>query len=145
MGHLPVRRTNKRPTNDQQTTTNKNIKNTKNIKNEKKKKSKPEISLIEKVRLVFSKYSDNPEITEALNDYAKMRLSIKSPLTERAAKGILKKVTKFSTDDDSKIDLLERAIIGNWKSIYAPDENFGTRKGKTSGNGFLDDLKGGGF
>ena len=47
-----------------------------------------------------------------------MRKSIKSPVTDRALKGILKKLDQLATNNENKIGILEQSIINSWKSVF---------------------------
>lgn len=67
---------------------------------------------------VFSSYTSNEELIDALNAFVEMRKSIKKPPTERAMKLILNKLTKLSESDDQKIKILEQSILRNWIDIY---------------------------
>lgn len=67
---------------------------------------------------VFSSYTSNEELIDALNAFVEMRKAIKKPPTERAMKLILNKLTKLSESDDQKIKILEQSILRNWIDIY---------------------------
>lgn len=62
---------------------------------------------------------ENEELKELYLEYIKMRKLIKSPLTDRALKMLIKKVNNYEPDDlDRRKKLLENAILNNWKSVY---------------------------
>ena len=62
---------------------------------------------------------ENKELRELYFEYIKMRKMIKSPLTDRALKMLIKKVETLEPDDlDRRKQLLENAIMNNWKSVY---------------------------
>lgn len=67
---------------------------------------------------IFDKYSENDDLRQALRDYSLMRNKIKAPLTERAASMLLNKLNTLASADDLKIQIVEQAILGNWKSVY---------------------------
>ena len=67
---------------------------------------------------LFFSYTTNQELIEALNDFVTMRKGIKEPATQRAMKGILKKLDQLGRNDEEKIQILENAIIGNWRSVW---------------------------
>ena len=67
---------------------------------------------------IISAYTDNNELAEALKDFIKMRKTIKSPLTDRALKGILNKLDKFSNSDFEKIEILENSIMNSWRGVF---------------------------
>ena len=67
---------------------------------------------------IISAYTDNNELAEALKDFIKMRKTIKSPLTDRALKGILSKLDKFGNSDFEKIEILENSIMNSWRGVF---------------------------
>ena len=67
---------------------------------------------------MISAYTDNNELAETLKDFIKMRKTIKSPLTDRALKGILNKLDKFSNSDFEKIEILENSIMNSWRGVF---------------------------
>lgn len=68
--------------------------------------------------LIIKEYTTDEKLVETLKDFIKMRKSIKSPLTDRALKGILKKLDELETNNDKKIGILEQSIINSWKSVF---------------------------
>ncbi|MBU2701116.1 hypothetical protein Ga0466249_002227 [Sporomusaceae bacterium BoRhaA] len=100
---------NKRVTNDQQTsnkepTTNKNVIK-KECKNDKKN--------------TLGDYTTNPDLIDSINGFVSMRKSIKKPMTDRAINLMLKKLTKLSGNDDlKKVEILNQSIMGSWTDIY---------------------------
>ena len=92
--------TNKRPTSDQQVTTNKNIKNNKNDKN------------------VINTYCDNPLLNEAILEFVKYRKSIRKPMTDRAISLMLGKLNKMTTDVNEQIDIINQSILNGWQGIF---------------------------
>ena len=68
--------------------------------------------------LIIKEYTTNEELVETLKDFIKMRKSIKSPVTDRALKGILKKLDQLATNNENKIGILEQSIINSWKSVF---------------------------
>lgn len=96
--------TNKRLTNDQQHLRNKEYKNNKNIRN---------------IYISDIVASEPAELHDYLNDFVKMRKSIKAPLTARALKSVLKELEKLSDGDiETKIAILEQSIVKCWKTVY---------------------------
>jgi hypothetical protein len=52
-------------------------------------------------------------------DYIKMRKLIKSPMTDRALQMLIKKVNELEPDSiNNQKQMLETAIMNNWKSVY---------------------------
>ena len=88
----------------------------------------------------------DPELKDLYYEFIKMRVAIKSPMTDRALKMLIDKVNEYEpTSIDRQKKLLENAIINNWKSVYPlKDENkqsSSTAANKTStsgGNVFLE-------
>jgi len=61
-----------------------------------------------------------PEWLDAdlFNDYQVMRKSIKSPMTIKASTILINKLSKHRDEGHDTSELLENAILNNWKSIY---------------------------
>lgn len=96
--------TNKPLTNDQQHLRNKEYKNNKNNKN---------------IYISDIVASEPAELHDYLNDFVKMRKSIKAPLTARALKTVLKELEKLSGGDiKTKTAILEQSIVKCWKTVY---------------------------
>lgn len=102
--------TNEQPTNNQRITNeqphlrNKEYKNNKNIRN---------------IYISDIVASEPAQLHDYLNDFVKMRKSIKAPLTARALKTVLKELEKLSGGDiETKIAILEQSIVKCWKTVY---------------------------
>lgn len=102
--------TNEQPTNNQRITNeqphlrNKEYKNNKNIRN---------------IYISDIVASEPAQLHDYLNDFVKMRKSIKAPLTARALKTVLKELEKLSGGDiQTKIAILEQSIVKCWKTVY---------------------------
>lgn len=67
-------------------------------------------SLIDKI--------ENDDLRKAYFEYAKMRKSIKKPLTEYSLKLLQNKVNKLSKDVSMQVNLLNKATLHNWLSVY---------------------------
>ena len=87
--------------------------NTKNKEKDNNKKEKE--SNLDKI---ISSYTNNNDLAETIKDFIKMRKAIKKPLTDRAMKGILTKLDKFSNSDIDKVEMLENSIQNCWVSVY---------------------------
>ena len=84
--------------------TNKEYKNNKNIRN---------------IYISDIVASEPAELHDHLDDFVKMRKSIKAPLTARALKSVLKELEKLSGGDiKTKIAILEQSIVKCWKTVY---------------------------
>ena len=69
---------------------------------------------------MFSDYTDNQELLEALFDFADMRKQIKKPITTKSTiTRLLNKLDKISGgDDNKKIKLLNASIDHCWQDVY---------------------------
>ena len=95
---------NQRITNEQPHIRNKEYKNNKNIRN---------------IYISDIVASEPAQLHDHLNDFVKMRKSIKAPLTARALKTVLKELEKLSGGDiETKIAILEQSIVKCWKTVY---------------------------
>ena len=103
--------TNKRPTSDQQVTTNKNNKNIKNIK--------------ECKEII---YSDVPDLNEAIIAFIDYRKSIKKPMSDRAITLLLGKLNKMSNSVQEQIEILNQSILNGWQGIFPLKNDSGTGK-----------------
>ena len=103
--------TNKRPTTDQQATTNKNNKNIKNIK--------------ECKEII---YSDVPELNEAIIAFIEYRKTIKKPMSDRAITLLLGKLNKMSNSVQEQIEILNQSILNGWQGIFPLKSDSGTGK-----------------
>lgn len=87
------------------------------------------------------------ELKELYCEYIKMRKLIKAPMTDRALTMLIKKVNELEPVSISRQkQLLETAIINNWKSVYPLKEDkaqkqYNREQGQQgTGNMFLDML-----
>ena len=95
---------NQRITNEQPHIRNKEYKNNKNIRN---------------IYISDIVASEPAQLHDCLNDFVKMRKSIKAPLTARALKSVLKDLEKLSDGDiETKIAILEQSVVKCWKTVY---------------------------
>lgn len=74
------------------------------------------------VEELFNDYTENNDLYDVLMEFRDYRKEKKSPLTERAAKGILKELDKLKTDKE-KIQCIERSIMSGWTGVFANKEN----------------------
>ena len=58
------------------------------------------------------------ETVERLNDFIKMRKSIKKPLTDRALKIIINKLKKITQNEEEMRAMLDRSILNSWQDVY---------------------------
>ena len=66
----------------------------------------------------------NDDLRELYLEYIKMRKMIKAPMTDRALTMLIKKVNEFEPNSlENQKQLLETAIMNNWKSVYPLKSN----------------------
>lgn len=104
--------------------TNNTINNTTNIK--KKKKSSD-------IDILINDYTDNEDLKETLEEFLKMRKSIKKPMTNKAMELLLKKLNGMTCKNDEKIAILNQSIFNSWQGIFPLKE--GAQDGRKSNNG----------
>ena len=83
------------------------------------------------------KYSDEPEVDEAIHEYIKFRKGIKSPMTERAITLIINRLNSLSHDKDEQVKIINQSIMRGWKSVYPLDDD-GKSRGQPKPNSFAD-------
>lgn len=82
---------------------------------------------------------EDDSLRELYLEYIKMRKLIKSPMTDRALTMLINKVNELEpTSIDRQKQLLETAIMNNWKSVYPLRDN--QTKEQSTGNIFVDML-----
>lgn len=84
------------------------------------------------------KYSDDPELNEAIHEYIKFRKGIKSPMTDRAITLTINRLNSLSHDKNEQIKIINQSIMRGWKSVY-PLEDDGKSRGQprnVNPNGF---------
>ena len=78
----------------------------------KKEKKKTEIDVL------IAEYTTNKILKETIYEFVKFRKSIKSPLTTRALKLALNKLSKLTNNDYEKIAILNESIMNGWKGVF---------------------------
>ena len=79
--------------------------------NKRKKKERTYDEILESVA--------NDDLRELYLEYIKMRKMIKAPMTDRALTMLIKKVNELEPNSlENQKQLLETAIMNNWKSVY---------------------------
>ena len=82
----------------------------------------------------------NKDLKNLYVDYIEMRRLIKSPLTPRALSMLITRVDRIAPLDlDLQKQLLEDAILNNWKSVYMP--NIEKPKKQKQSNDFMNKLQ----
>jgi hypothetical protein len=107
----PQINTNKQSTNKQNT---KEL-NTNNSLGEKGKK--------ETVNSVIAEYTENKDLQDALHGFVEMRNKARKPLTARAMKLSLNKLTELALDDVTKIAIVNQSIVHSWLTFYKLQNN----------------------
>jgi len=79
---------------------------------------------------------------ELLNDtflrYVEMRKAIRKPLTEYAAQQKIEKLNKLASgNNDVAIEIIKKAIDGDWLDFYSLKENKGTNSGESVADSWL--------
>ena len=93
---------------------NTNQSNTDKLNTDKKKKERKKTSYDD----ILADITDDT-LKELYLEYIKMRKLIKSPLTDRALKMLIDKVERLEPFDiQRQKQMLENAIMNNWKSVY---------------------------
>lgn len=73
-------------------------------------------------------YTSSTALKEALFDFADMRKKIRLPLTEKAMKLNLSKLSQMTTDEDVAVKIVNQSIENGWKGFYPLKEEKKTRK-----------------
>lgn len=107
---------------------------------EENRKEKKERNKENSYDLILSAVTDD-SLRELYFEYIKMRKLIKSPMTERALTMLINKVNELEPNSiERQKQLLETAIMNNWKSVYPLKDNIQTKQQQGTGNIFLDML-----
>jgi len=115
--------------------------NTETISTDKKKVSKKETALPAFDELIEN-YTSNLKLQEAIKEFIKMRVSMKKVPTNRALEIIFEKLDKMTSNDEAKIEILNRSIVNNWGDIFELKPPQGSLKiQQKNGGSPLEDLK----
>lgn len=101
---------------DNNTSINNTFNNTNIYKGKKKQKS-------ETVNSVIAEYTQNKDLQDALHGFVEMRNKARKPLTARAMKLSLNKLTELALDDVTKIAIVNQSIMHNWLTFYKLQNN----------------------
>lgn len=79
---------------------------------------------------IINEFTDDELIKETIYDFIKMRTMIKKPLTDRALKGIIKKLKSLARDKKTQIQILEQSIMMNYVGVFPlkEDNQYSKRK-----------------
>ena len=101
---------------DNNTSINNTFNNTNIYKGKKKQKS-------ETVNSVIAEYTENKDLQDVLHGFVEMRNKARKPLTARAMKLSLNKLTELALDDVTKIAIVNQSIMHNWLTFYKLQNN----------------------
>ena len=101
---------------DNNTSINNTFNNTDIYKGKKKQKS-------ETVNSVIAEYTESTDLQDALHGFVEMRNKARKPLTARAMKLSLNKLTELALDDVTKIAIVNQSIMHNWLTFYKLQNN----------------------
>jgi hypothetical protein len=89
-------------------------------------------------------YKDLPsELKDAMIDFESMRTKMRKPLTDRARKLLITRLTKLASDDNGNIDtqlavkIVEQSLERSWASFYEIKSDNGNYQGKTNNSDTL--------
>lgn len=77
----------------------------------------------ETVNSVIAEYTENQDLKDALHGFVEMRNKARKPLTARAMKLSLNKLTELALDDVTKIAIVNQSIMHNWLTFYKLQNN----------------------
>lgn len=106
---------------DNNTSINNTFNNTNIYKGEKKRRS-------ETVNSVITEYTESKDLQDALHGFVEMRNKARKPLTARAMKLSLNKLTELALDDVTKIAIVNQSIMHNWLTFYKLQNNNGPKQ-----------------
>ena len=98
------------------------------LKTKKEKPKKKTKSYDEQIE----EYTQNEELRKALRAFIQMRTMIKRPLTEYAMKLMLNDLNKLTSDDNTKIDILNQSIMHNWQGVFPLKDSSNYKVQKTT-------------
>lgn len=82
----------------------------------------------ETVNSVIAEYTENKDLQDALYGFVEMRNKARKPLTARAMKLSLNKLTELALDDVTKIAIVNQSIMHNWLTFYKLQNNNGGQR-----------------
>lgn len=65
------------------------------------------------------KYSDDPQLNEAIHEFIKFRKDIKKPMSDRAITLMMNKLESLSHDKHEQVQILNQSIMQGWTGLYA--------------------------
>lgn len=82
----------------------------------------------ESVNSVIAEYTENKDLQDALHGFVEMRNKARKPLTARAMKLSLNKLTELALDDVTKIAIVNQSIVHSWLTFYKLQNNNGGQR-----------------
>lgn len=82
----------------------------------------------ESVNSVIAEYTESKDLQDALHGFVEMRNKARKPLTARAMKLSLNKLTELALDDVTKIAIVNQSIMHNWLTFYKLQNNNGPKQ-----------------
>jgi hypothetical protein len=104
-GSIDQLATNSQPTRNQLATNSQPLKKI----DKKEKKEKKDI---------YSDFSSNLDLMQAILDFVEMRKKLKKPMTDKAIEMMLKKLSRLGDTDEKKIAILQESVMKSWTDIY---------------------------
>ena len=92
--------------------------------------------------VLIDEYTCNDMLITAIYEFIKMRKGIKKPITCYGLKRILNELDRFATNDDEKIQILDKSIERSWAGVFELNNKGGNNNGGNQQNtkGAYDDL-----
>ena len=92
--------------------------------------------------VLIDEYTCNDMLITAIYEFIKMRKGIKKPITCYGLKRILNELDRFATNDDEKIQILDKSIERSWAGVFELNNKGGNNNGGTQqdSKGAYDDL-----
>lgn len=114
--------------NQPQINTNKQSTNKQNTKELNTNEYKEKNIKKETVNSVIAEYTESKDLQDALHGFVEMRNKARKPLTARAMKLSLNKLTELALDDVTKIAIVNQSIMHNWLTFYKLQNNNGGQR-----------------
>jgi hypothetical protein len=67
---------------------------------------------------IYSNFTHDPDLMQAILDFIEMRKKLKKPMTDKAIEMMLKKLSKLGDTDEKKIAILQESVMKSWTDIY---------------------------
>ena len=78
--------------------------------------------------ILIDEYTCNDKLKESIYEFIKMRKSIKKPITSYGLKRILNELDRLATNDDEKIQILDKSIERSWAGVFELNNNGKNKK-----------------